>query len=211
MKAKKLDLTIDFHAHVLPGCDHGSKNMKTSEKQLQLAKEAGVTRICATSHFYPHKESVSSFLKRREECFAALNPKGIPEVIPGAEVLICPGMEELPQLPELCLQGTNYLLLEMPFYKWPEQIVETALAIHERDDIYVILAHVDRYPKEDIDMLFAEGLHGQLNADSVATKRLHRKTYLNWIQNGQVLFLGSDIHGTDIGYQYWEKCKKILK
>ena len=33
---------IDFHAHILPGCDHGSDGWRTSRQQLKLAREAGV-------------------------------------------------------------------------------------------------------------------------------------------------------------------------
>lgn len=218
MKPNNLDLTIDFHSHVLPGCDHGSYNVETSLKQMELARAAGIQTLCSTSHFYPHKESVESFLQRRQQCYQTLQeariPSGTaqqPQILLGAEVLICEGMEDLPNLPDLCLQGTNLLLLEMPFYKWPETIRETALAIHERGDITVILAHVDRYPEEDIQALFDEGIQGQINADSLATKRRNRKTYLRWIHNQNILFLGSDIHGTDVGYKYWEKCYKLLQ
>ena len=45
---------IDFHAHILPRCDHGSDGWETSRQQLKLAREAGVEVICATSHFYGH-------------------------------------------------------------------------------------------------------------------------------------------------------------
>lgn len=33
----KIDLTLDYHAHVLPGCDHGSDSVETSRKQLAMA------------------------------------------------------------------------------------------------------------------------------------------------------------------------------
>ena len=62
-------IEIDFHAHILPGCDHGSDGWKTSRRQLKLAREAGVEVICATSHFYGHHVSVESFLEKRERCY----------------------------------------------------------------------------------------------------------------------------------------------
>lgn len=56
-----IDLTLDYHAHVLPGCDHGSDGVETSRKQLAMAAVAGIRTVCATPHFYPHKESIPSF------------------------------------------------------------------------------------------------------------------------------------------------------
>ena len=50
-----IDLSLDYHAHILPGCDHGSSSVDMSLKQMDMAKEAGIQTICATPHFYPHK------------------------------------------------------------------------------------------------------------------------------------------------------------
>ena len=75
-----------------------------------MAKEAGVQTICATPHFYPHKESVSSFIERRRQTADILwaqIPTNAPRVLLGAEVLICDGMERLKAIHELCLEGTN--------------------------------------------------------------------------------------------------------
>ena len=49
---------VDFHAHVLPCADHGSSSVSTSLSQLSYAKGAGVKRIIATPHFYPHKHTL---------------------------------------------------------------------------------------------------------------------------------------------------------
>lgn len=60
-----IDLSLDHHAHVLPGCDHGSDGLETSLRQLDMAAAVGIRTVCATPHFYPHRESVESFLRRR--------------------------------------------------------------------------------------------------------------------------------------------------
>lgn len=62
-----IDLSLDYHAHVLPGCDHGSDRLETSLRQLDMAAAAGIRTSAQTPHFYPHKESAESFLRRREE------------------------------------------------------------------------------------------------------------------------------------------------
>ena len=133
----------------------------------------------------------------------------LPRILLGAEVLICDGMERLDDLPRLCLEGTNELLLEMPFYAWPSSLWATLFALCERQDIHIVLAHADRYPKENIERLIREGIPLQLNAVCL-TKPIKRRRYLEWIQNGYVKYLGSDIHMLGDGYRDWKKCKTLF-
>ena len=209
----KLDLSLDYHAHILPGCDHGSDGLATSLKQVEMAASAGVKTICATPHFYPHKESVESFLRRRKKT-AGLLLRELPENAPliqlGAEVLICDGMERLDGLNRLCREGTNELLLEMPFYAWPESIWDTLYLLCDLADIQIVLAHAERYPAENIEKLICESVPLQLNSECL-TKPLKRKRYLEWIENGYVKYLGSDIHMLGRGYKDWQKCRQMLE
>lgn len=208
-----IDLTLDYHAHVLPGCDHGSDSVETSQKQLTMAAAAGIRTVCATPHFYPHKESVGSFLQRREESVQLLRESlttDVPQLQLGAEVLICDGMERLDGLPRLCRGETNELLLEMPFYQWPESIWDTLYSLCERRDIKIILAHAERYSPEAIEQLIRDNVPLQLNAECL-TRPLQRRRYLNWIKNGSVKYLGSDIHMLGNGYRDFEKCRRLLK
>ena len=208
----KIDLTLDYHAHVLPGCDHGSDSVETSRKQLAMAAAARVRTVCATPHFYPHKESIPSFLQRREASARLLRENltaDAPQLQLGAEVLICDGMERLDGLSRLCRGETNELLLEMPFYQWSESIWDTLYALCERRDIEIVLAHAERYPPEAIEQLIRDNVALQLNSECL-TRPLHRKRYLTWIKNGSVKYLGSDIHMLGDGYRAWEKCVKLL-
>ena len=208
----KIDLTLDYHAHVLPGCDHGSDSVETSRKQLAMAAAARVRTVCATPHFYPHKESIPSFLQRREASARLLRENltaDAPQLQLGAEVLICDGMERLDGFPRLCRSETNELLIEMPFYQWPEAIWDTLYALCERRDIKIVLAHAERYPPEAIEQLIRDNVALQLNSECL-TRPLHRKRYLTWIKNGSVKYLGSDIHMLGDGYRAWEKCVKLL-
>lgn len=208
-----IDLSLDYHAHILPCCDHGSDGLATSLRQLELAASAGVRTICATPHFYPQNESLGSFLERREEAYDLLRPKlgdEHPRVLLGAEVLICDGMERLEGLCKLCRDGTNELLLELPFYKWQDSIIDTVIALNDREDIKPIIAHADRYPTEDIERLIGEGISLQLNVSALSHMK-HRRLYLGWINEGFVKYIGSDIHMLGTGYKDWEKAVKILK
>ena len=209
----RIDLTLDYHAHVLPGCDHGSDSVETSRKQLAMAAAAGVRTVCATPHFYPHRESIPSFLQRREASARLLRENltaDVPQLQLGAEVLICDGMERLDGLSRLCRGETNELLLEMPFYQWPETIWDTLYALCERRDIEIVLAHAERYSPEAIEQLIRDNVALQLNSECL-TRPLHRKRYLTWIKNGSVKYLGSDIHMLGNGYRDFEKCRRLLK
>ena len=214
MKANSsmIDLSLDYHAHILPGCDHGSNSVEMSLKQINMAKVAGIQTVCATPHFYPHKESIASFIERRRQTAASLleqSPEDAPRILLGAEVLICDGMERLNGLRELCLEGTNELLLEMPFYHWPDTIWDTLYRLNDLRGIQIVIAHADRYPPEDIHQLISEGIPLQLNVECLR-KHLHRKRYLEWIRRGYVSYLGSDIHEFGPGYHDFEKCRKLL-
>lgn len=207
-----IDLSLDYHAHVLPGCDHGSDGIETSLKQLGMALAVGVKTICATPHFYPHRESIESFLQRRKDSAELLgehHTDDMPAIQLGAEVLICDGLDRLDGLSCLCRGETNELLLEMPFYQWPESIWDTLYSLCERRDIEIVLAHAERYSPDAIEQLIQNRVSLQLNAECL-TRPLQRKRYLKWIKNESVRYLGSDIHMIGDGYRAWEKCVKLL-
>ena len=63
---------IDFHTHILPGMDDGSRDVHESLQVLTLEDEQGVQEILLTPHFYAHIDKVSSFLERREHSFRKL-------------------------------------------------------------------------------------------------------------------------------------------
>ena len=105
---------VDFHAHILPGADHGSDSVETSLKQLTLAKNASVNTIIATPHFYPHVHSVEEFLKIRNQAYISLESAkeaDMPKIILGAEVLLCVGIDRLAGIDKLCIEGTKTILI----------------------------------------------------------------------------------------------------
>lgn len=208
-----MNLSIDYHAHILPGCDHGCDAVSTSLKQLEMAKHAGVKVVCATPHFYPEKESIDAFLCRRADAYSKLIPnltEDLPEIQLGAEVLICDSMERMAGLEKLCRSGTNELLLEMPFYAWTDSIWDTLYHLCDREDLQTVIAHADRYPVKYIEQLIAEEVPLQLNVECL-TRPLRRGRYLKWILQGAVWYLGSDIHMLGGAYQDWEKSVKLLR
>ena len=196
MKEQCIDF-VDFHTHILPSVDHGSDSIDTSLKQLKLAKSFGITKIFATSHFYPHQHTVSSFIKKRNEAYKMIKDSGVtvPEIKLGAEVLLCEGLHKLEGLENLCFTGTNILLLELPFTNLTEGTLHTVRRL-VYNGFDVILAHADRYPYARIEALLECDVKIQLNADSLASIFASKKLF-DWLERGLVVGIGSDIHGAD--------------
>lgn len=203
---------IDFHAHVLPGADHGSDGLETSLAQLGLAEAAGIDTLIVTPHFYPQMEELEVFLKRRKNCWEQLCEayQGKIKLLLGAEVHMCQGLDHLDGLNELCVQGTNILLLELGFRAWSKEVSETVFRIAEDERYIPVLAHVDRYDPNRIDEFLLCGIRAQLNADAFC-RLFGKKKLISWIDNRSIVALGSDIHGTEIGYKYYLKAKDFLK
>ncbi len=189
---------IDFHTHILPMVDHGSDSIEVSEKQLQLASSAGVNTILSTSHFYPHLHTVNSFLKKRLDGYNKLKPIqeriGL-DIILGAEVLLCDGLDRLDGLDKLCIGDTKTLLIELPFNNFSEGFYDTVQRITDLG-INVVLAHADRYDERIINSFLDLSVKIQLNADSLCTL-FKRKALFEWLRDGYVVGLGSDIHMAD--------------
>lgn len=202
---------IDFHAHILPNADHGSDGLETSLAQLAAAKAAGITTLVATPHFYPDHHHLSDFLARRKSCTQRLTEaySGDIAILPGAEVMLCEGLAHLPNLRELCIQDTNVLLVEMPMVTWTQRYINALIDLQNTVDLTVVLAHVDRYPPAAVDMLFAQGFQGQLNADSLC-RYIGRRKLLEWVHEDQIVALGSDIHGVSNAYRKFHRAYQLL-
>ena len=203
---------VDFHAHILPGADHGSDGLETSLAQLRLAEQAGIETLIATPHFYPQSEELGTFLERRRTCWELLceNYHGPIRIKLGAEVHMCPGLDHLDGLEQLCIQGTDILLLELGFVGWSHDVTETVLRLHDQGRFCPILAHIDRYNAERIDELLSCGVLAQVNADAFS-RMFGKKRFVSWIDSGAVVALGSDIHGTAKGYRSFKKAESCLK
>ena len=195
----------------MPGVDHGSSGIETTEKQIEIIKESGVGSVVATPHFYPHMHNIESFLELRRQALETMIPhleKHQLNFYLGAEVLLCEGMERMEGLSELCIEGTDVLLLEMPFARWSDALLASLGRISELG-FNIVLAHTDRYPSEYIAKIldFCE-VKLQLNADAFCGI-WNRRKHLPTLKNNLVYALGSDLHGTK-GYGSFTKAIKLL-
>ena len=203
---------LDFHAHILPGADHGSHSIKTSLVQLDAAKKHGIDRIVATPHFYPHRHNIDKFLDRRAQSVDLLRMNlndNHPKIAVGTEVMLCVGLENFQRLDDLTIGGSRTLLVELPPNDFSDEYVNTVVVLKEMG-YNVVLAHAERYPKEYVEKLIREGALLQLNAIALFNI-VTRHQALEWIRGGYVVCFGSDVHGTDkIGIRAMAKIKRRL-
>lgn len=142
---------IDLHSHFLPGIDDGAKTVDESIAMLTDSFFQGVKTIVATPHCALHdNESVTSFLSRRSDSLDKIlnairkNPVDIPDIRLGAEIYLDNDITEYDDLKKLCIEDTNYMLIEFPHIgfqsKSAEWLYELTLL-----GIKPIIAHIDRY------------------------------------------------------------------
>ena len=191
---------IDFHSHILPGIDDGSKSVEMSLQMIEALSAQGVDTICATSHFYATQRTPRRFLQRRQEAFEKLKavlPEDAPRILLGAEVLYFPGISHMEELPALCLQGTNLLLLEMPFEAWSGYMVREVNEMARSGRFQILMAHIERYYfQQDVsvwDGFLDNGILMQSNADFFLPFGTRRKA-LRLLKEERIHLLGTDCH-----------------
>lgn len=191
---------IDFHSHILPGIDDGSKDSEESLEMLKLLRMQGISKVVATPHFYVNHNSVDEFLNKRSEAYATLNKvlnDGLPEIILGAEVKYYEGISRLDNLSKLRIGDSKLLLLEMSMRKWTEYTLRELISLSSSGDMIVVLAHIERYlrlqSKDVIETLVNNGVLIQTNADFFISSCCRRKA-IRMLKDGLIHFIGSDCH-----------------
>ena len=207
---------IDFHSHILPGIDDGSRNLEESERMLASSREQGVDFVVATPHFYADRDRIDAFLKRREEAYqkvlAAKAPG--PEILLGAEVAFFGGISRAKDIDRVCLAGTNILLLEMPFRAWKDEDIDEVDALIRRRGFRVMLAHLERF------LMYRENkgfIYDLMDMDTIV--QINSGSLLKWQKRGPALklfrykgigLLGSDCHRSDVRVQNLGEGREVL-
>lgn len=191
---------IDWHSHILPGVDDGSKDVEESLIMLNALKEQNIDTVIATPHFFANDESVDEFLERRNKAFEKLNENltsDMPQILCGAEVKYYPGISRMQGLEKLLIGSTNKLLLEMPLSKWTDYTVKEVIELSSLKSITVILAHIERfYDMQDRSVfpkLLDAGVLMQVNS-SFFEGFFSRKKAIKLLTFGMIHFIGSDCH-----------------
>ena len=212
---------LDFHTHILPGMDDGSVDAEMSCEMLNMLKNQGVTHFVATPHFYFDKTSMERFLKMREiskDMFLReidkSNMKERPTFSLGAEVKFFYGMDRYEEIDKLCIEGTRYMLIEMPFSRWSADEYRALKKLKLTRDITPVIAHIDGYlPYNPLKEMMGNFIEAdalvQVNTIYLRSHFTRLMAY-RLLKEGCFQFLGSDCHDTDKRKPDYKETKDIL-
>lgn len=200
---------IDFHTHILHFIDDGSHNVEESIKMLQMSYEQGIDTVVLTSHFHRGEDQIEPWLEERQLRFEQLRDymtaeekKRIPKMILGAEVEFMPDMNQWDYLDKLTINGTNYIMTEMPFMPWTGANVKVIDDIALNSPFTPIIPHIDRYmhtftPEKYIrHFLNMPEVIVQMN--SIYINDANNIQYFKpMFEKNQVRILGSDCHSPE--------------
>lgn len=200
----------DYHCHILPAMDDGSKSVEMSLEMIKIMKSQGITKIIATPHFYAHREKdVPSYLAKRQAAYDKLMQAKpvIQDIRLGSEVAVEYGLSKIEGIEKLRFEGTNYILLEPPYGKYTDWLVEEIENIKYEYNLTPIIAHIHRYLKRytkaemqkllDIDAVL------QFNCEALKTFR-ERRFIKRLIKDGYPYVFGSDSHNLDERRPNWD-------
>ena len=202
---------IDFHTHILPGIDDGSRSIAESTGLLSVESQQGITHVILTPHYYADENSPSEFLIRRSRAWEKLRPHltpDMPSVHLGAEVQYFEGICAVADICSLKIEDTDYLLLEMPYCRWTDRMINDILELNDRQDVRIVLAHVERYMDMQLPGLYRElhsgGVLMQCNV-SFFTNWKTRYRAMRMLVKGEIDFLGSDCHSMRNRRPNWDR------
>ena len=193
---------IDFHSHIAPAIDDGSVDVKMSLEMLKESVRCGVTDVLSTSHCYPKSnESIARFLQRRDDALLlvrqAMENEGMqaPKIHLGCEVNMYMDIAKLKYLPKLCIENTNYIMIEMPYEPWKEWMLECIYKMTIQG-LRPILAHIDRFIKQDkgaLNSLFELDVLYQVNTELFTEKHMNKFADM-LLTEGHAHVIGTDMH-----------------
>lgn len=215
---------IDFHTHILPNVDDGSKSIEKSINLIKEAKEAGFNEIILTPHYYEgtYEEIESKRMSIMTNLKEALKNENIEINLHMAnEIFISNKMIDfIKEKKASSINATKYILFELPFNNKPMNLFDVVYEILGNKYI-PILAHPERYlyVQKNFDVveeLADMGVLMQCNFGSIDGMygREAKKTVKKLLKNDMVHFLGSDVHKKESIYpkipKILSKIKKII-
>ena len=194
---------IDFHNHVLPGLDDGSKNIEQTLSMLKTASDQGITDVICTVHYQHPKmdgidinyDIVKDSINSVEEQF-----NGKLNLHPGSEVFYLPNLTEIKSDPLTVFGHGEYMLIEFQSHQLPPGYDEELYRL-VMSGTTPIIAHPERYKpiQNDINIvekLINSGCLMQIDAGSLLGyfgQNCKKSVELMVLRN-MVHFVGSDSH-----------------
>ena len=193
---------IDFHNHILPGIDDGSKSTDESIEMLDIYEALGIEKIFASPHIY--KDLYPNTTKKINISFESFSKasKNHNVNLLGyiAEYMIDEYfINEIEKKKKFLTCFGNHVLVEMPFFG-EINILNKVLFLLQTEGYCPVLAHPERYAfaqnEGDIKKIKKTGVKMQLNALSLIgfySKESENKAKL-FLKNGLYDSVCTDAH-----------------
>ena len=154
---------FDLHAHILPGIDDGARTPEETLEMSRAAANCGSKTVLATPHRKDVTEnwSVDHLNRLIDEMNAQNREQGVDlSLLLGMENHLSPDLpNEIEAGRALTMNGSRYILVEMPFFGRPDWVEDTLSGIQDQY-LTPVLAHPERIEafQQDPDLL-ARNLH----------------------------------------------------
>lgn len=191
---------VDFHSHIIPGVDDGSRSFEMTSSMLETSKSEGVKYIAATSHFILGEVEYSRAdydlrLKNVQENIEEIN------VVPGMEVYINPELKKLYKEKRIwTINNSRYMLIELPMNDFPVYTEEIFYELR-LEGVVPILAHPERNRaiiKNEalLESLIEQGAMAQMNVGSLtgAFGKTIKEFAERLVKRNLIQIIGSDAH-----------------
>lgn len=195
---------IDFHTHILPNIDDGSRNIEETFNLIKEAKAAGFEAIILTSHYIENYYETN--VPEREVWLNAISEnlqnKGIDiNLYLGNEIYIADNIMQLLEQGKACtINNSSYVLFEMPLNVEPMNLYDVIYSLLE-NKLIPILAHPERYSfiQKEPELVFdliEKGVLMQANYGSIVGQYGEKAEVIvrKLLENNMIHFLGSDVH-----------------
>ena len=212
---------IDFHSHILPKIDDGSKSVEETFELLKEAKQAGFDEIISTSHYMEEYYEVN--VAEREAWVDAIS-QNLHRVdldlklYLGSEIYITDNIVKLLEEGKASsINNSNYVLFELPLNSKPMNLYDVVYEMLQ-NRIVPVLAHPERYlfvqkEPEIIYELIQKGVLMQANYGSILGRYGEKAALIvqKLLENNMIHFLGSDVHKTNTIYPQVPEALRIIK
>ncbi len=212
---------IDFHSHIIPNVDDGSRSVEETFELLKEAKEAGFSGVISTSHYM--EEYYETDVAERSVWIKAisenLGKKDIDlNLYLGNEVYITKNIINLLETRKATsINNSNYVLFEFPMNSKPMDMYDIIYDMLEYK-LIPILAHPERYSfvQKDPNLVYdliQKGVLMQSNYGSILGMYGEKAEIIvrKLLENNMVHFLGSDVHRSGSVYPKIHNCLREIE
>ena len=195
---------IDFHSHILPNIDDGSRSIEETFNLIKEAKNVGFDAIVSTSHYMENYYETDT--PEREvwvnAIYENLQAKNIDiRLYLGNEIYLSENIINLLENGKAStINDTSYVLFEMPLNAEPMNLYDLVYQMLQCK-LVPILAHPERYSfvQKDPDLIYdliQKGVLMQANYGSIIGQYGEKAKIIvkKFFENRMIHFLGSDVH-----------------